>query len=397
MKKLLLLGGSAQQIIAIETAKEMGLFTVLCDYLPDNPGQKYADKFYLVSTTDKDAVLKVAAEEKVDGILAYASEPAAPAAAYAAQKLGLPGNPYTSVETLCNKDRFRAFLKDAGLNAPAAKGYDSESAITMDAELFDFPVIVKPVDSSGSKGVSVLNNPEGLEHAVQSAFSCSRVHRIIVEHYIQKKHTYLIGGDIFVINGQIVLWGLLNCHRDLNANPLVPAGKSFPLKIKQSDIENVKHTLSALVEKLNFQNGPMNVELVIDENNRVWPVDIGPRSGGNRIPDLLGDIFGVNIAKMSIDAAMGNPVSCETEQAEGFYATYNLHSCKNGIYRGTVFSSEIEKYIYRKCIYKESGDTVEFFDNASKCLGIIFMKFPDEHCMDTILGNIHLHIQIILE
>ena len=104
MKKVLLLGGSAQQIIAIETAKKLGYYTVLCDYLTDNPGQYHADKFYLVSTTDKEAVLDVTKKESVDGVLAYASDPAAPTAAYVAEKLGLPGNPYESVETLCNKD-----------------------------------------------------------------------------------------------------------------------------------------------------------------------------------------------------------------------------------------------------------------------------------------------------
>ena len=80
-KKILLLGGSPQQVIAIQTAKKMGYYTVLCDYLPDNPGQHEADVFYLVSTTDKEAVHNVAIAEAVDGILAYASDPAAPTAA----------------------------------------------------------------------------------------------------------------------------------------------------------------------------------------------------------------------------------------------------------------------------------------------------------------------------
>lgn len=77
MKKILLLGGPAQQIVAIETAKKLGYDTVLCDYLTDNPGQHHADKFYLVSTTDKEAVLEVAKQENIDGILAYASDPTA--------------------------------------------------------------------------------------------------------------------------------------------------------------------------------------------------------------------------------------------------------------------------------------------------------------------------------
>lgn len=72
-KKLLLLGGSAQQVIAIKTAKRLGCETILCDYLPDNPGRCEADRFYLISTTDEQAVLEVARREQVDGVLAYAS------------------------------------------------------------------------------------------------------------------------------------------------------------------------------------------------------------------------------------------------------------------------------------------------------------------------------------
>ena len=104
MKKILLLGGSRQQVVAIETAKKLGYYTILCDYLSDNPGQNYADKFYLESTTDKEAILKIAEKEKIDGIVAYASDPAAPTAAYVAEKLGLPTNPYESVNILCNKE-----------------------------------------------------------------------------------------------------------------------------------------------------------------------------------------------------------------------------------------------------------------------------------------------------
>lgn len=224
MKKILLLGGSAQQIIAINTAKRLGYYTVLCDFLTDNPGQYEADKFYLVSTTDKDAVLEVAQKEKIDGVLAYASDPAAPTAAYVAEMMGLPGSPYESVEILCTKDRFRDFLRNHGFNTPVAKGYSDKNVNQAD---FRLPVIVKPVDSSGSKGATVLHSWKDLDSAMNFAFSFSRSHRVIIEEFIEKKHEYLIGGDIFVADGQVILWGLLNCHRDNRVNPLVPVGKSY--------------------------------------------------------------------------------------------------------------------------------------------------------------------------
>lgn len=396
MKKILLLGGSAQQVIAIETAKRLGYYTVLCDYLSDNPGQYAADKFYLLSTTDKEAILKVAEAECVDGILAYASDPAAPTAAYVAEKLSLPGNPYESVEILCNKDKFRAFLQGNGFNAPRSGGYSSSTEVHEDIRQYILPVIVKPVDSSGSKGATVLHSLDNLDDAIDFAFSFSRSRRIIVEEFIEKKHPYLIGGDIFVEDGKIVLWGLLNCHRDTNVNPLVPVGKSYPLQLEQGDIDRVKETLTDLVSKLHIQNGAMNVELVVDKQGRVWPIDIGPRSGGNMIPDLLGDMFGVDIAEASVCAAMGESVKMRPDIPTECYATHNLHSCKNGIYQEVVFASEIEQYIYRKCLYKKDGDPIEFFDNAAKCLGIVFFKFPSKEIKEHYLSRINEFITIRL-
>lgn len=394
MKKILLLGGSAQQIIAIKTAKKHGFYTVLCDFLPDNPGQHEADKFYLVSTTDKEAVLEVATKENVDGILAYASDPAAPTAAYVAEKLGLPTNPYKSVETLCNKDKFRVFLKENGFNAPISKGYSDNE---VDTSLFSLPVIVKPVDSSGSKGATVLRDWSNLQKACDFAFSYSRSHRIIVEEYIEKKHKYLIGGDIFVYDGKVILWGLLNCHRDINVNPLVPVGKSYPLLLDEQDKAEVQKTLQNMINRLGICFGSVNVEIVVDKFGKVWPIDVGPRAGGNMIPDLLGLIFGVDVVEMAVLTAMGETIENKVHKGIPYYATHNLHTNKNGVYKTIKFSKELEKRIIKKYLYKNTGDKIEYFDNAAKALGIIFMKFDNKLEMDNILNDVNSLYKVVIE
>lgn len=394
MKKILLLGGSAQQVVAIKTAKRHGFYTVLCDFLPDNPGQFEADKFYLVSTTDKEAVLEVATQENVDGVLAYASDPAAPTAAYVAEKLGLPTNPYESVETLCNKDKFRVFLKENGFNAPVSKGYSDND---VDTSLFSLPVIVKPVDSSGSKGATVLRDWCDLQKACDFAFSFSRSHRIIIEEFIEKKHKYLVGGDIFVYNGRVILWGLLNCHRDINVNPLVPVGKSYPLLLDEQDKAEVQKTLQRMINGLGISFGSVNVELVVDKCGKVWPIDVGPRAGGNMIPDLLGLIFGVDVVEMAVLAAMGQNIENKVHKGIPYYATHNLHANKNGVYKTIKFSKELEKKIIKKCLYKNTGDKIEYFDNAAKALGIIFMKFDNKLEMDNILNDINSLYKVVVE
>lgn len=395
MKKLLLLGGSEQQVVAIKTAKRLGYYTVLCDYLPDNPGQHYADKFYLVSTTDKEAILQVAKQEAVHGVLAYASDPAAPTAAYVAENLGLPTNPYASVEILCNKDRFRSFLDANGFYAPKSGGYSNEEEALAEISDFSFPLIIKPVDSSGSKGATVLQTLDNLNEALAFAFSFSRTHRIVIEEFVEKKHPYLIGGDIFVQDGQIVLWGLLNCHRDASVNPLVPVGKSYPPELEPEDLNHVKQTLQLMVDKLGIRFGAMNVELIVDRFGRVCPIDVGPRNGGNMIPDLLGMIFDVDIVEITIRAAMGTSVEAKIPEGRPYFATHNLHSSRDGIYEKIQYSPILEKYIIRKCEYKVPGDKVEYFDNAAKCLGIIFFMFPDKETMQNILE--HINEMIVIE
>ncbi len=394
MKKLLLLGGSAQQVIAITTAKQMGYETILCDYLPDNPGQYEADRFYLISTTDLDAVLEVARKEKIDGVLAYASDPAAPTAAYVAEQLGLPGNPYRSVDILCSKDKFRKFLAENGFHAPQSRGYDSVESVCESAERFRYPVIVKPVDSSGSKGATVLHGPEGLVEAAEFALSFSRCHRLIVEDFIVRKHPYLVGGDIFVVDGEIVLWGLMNCHRDACVNPLVPVGKSYPPQLEQKDFQNIQSTLQSMVTKLGIQDGALNVELIVDDQDRVWPIDIGPRCGGNMIPDLLGMIFDVNMVEMSIQAAMGIPVTARCKDPKPYYATHNLHAARDGVLEEIHIAPELEPMIIRRAYYQQPGSDVHYFDNASKALGILFFRFESEEQMHHYLTSINDYIEV---
>lgn len=397
MRKILLLGGSAQQIIAIKTAKRLGYYTVLCDYLTDNPGQYIADKFYLVSTTDKEAVLDVAKEEQVEGVLAYASDPAAPTAAYVAEQLGLPTNPYKSVDILCNKDKFRDFLSHSGFDCPTAKSYTSLDDAISDKDCFDYPIIMKPVDSSGSKGVTILQTSENFNEAVEFAFSFSRSKKIIIEKYIVRKHKYTIGGDIFVNDGKVIIWGLMNCFREHSLNPLVPGGKIYPILLNESDCKKVKSTLQDMVTKLGIKNGSMNVELMIDKDNKVYLIDIGPRAGGNMIPIQLSAIFGVDIVEMSVLCAVGEELHVQPKVVIPYCAHYVLHSDKDGIYQDIEFSDEIEKNIFRKELYKKAGDPVEHFDNASKALGIVFLKFSSMDEMIDKMNRMNKYIKVILK
>ena len=395
MIKLLLLGGSTQQIPPIEYAKSKGYYTILCDYLPDNPGQHVADKYYCVSTTDKEAILEVAINENIDGILAYASDPAAPTAAYVAEKLSLPTNPYRSVELLSQKHLFRKFLKENGFYTPNSVCF-SEHLKHYQEQInnLKLPVMVKPADSSGSKGVTFVNDYADFLSAFNTASNISRCKVVQVEEYIPMDHEYLVGGDIFVIDGKVVFWGLLNCHRDVAVNPLVPVGKSYPLLLSKNRIGLIRDEIQKLMTKLNIMFGAFNVELIFDKDDKLYFIEMGPRNGGNMIPDLLGMISGKNIVGASVECALGNlDVDISFKEKQCFYATHNLHSKSNGIYKGINFSDEIKQYIVKKILYKNEGDRVDFFDSANKALGIVFFKFPNAKIMFDCLTSLTEHIK----
>lgn len=397
MKKILLLGGSAQQVVAIEKAKELGYYTVLCDYLPDNPGQYVADKYYNVSTTEVEAVYAIAKSEGVSGVLAYASDPAALPAAIVAERLGLPTNPSDSVSILGVKHKWRDFLKKHNFACPKSYVFhpnEDLSVLKSSLKDFKFPILIKPTDSSGSKGVSKLDDFEELGKAVCWADSYSRNKVLIAEEFIDRDFPYVIGGDVFVWNGQIVLYGELACLRDDNGKGLIPIGKKKPCGLTAFQEEKVRAELQRLMKMLDVRFGEMNIEILLDNNNDVHFLEVGPRAGGNMIPLLLSDAYGVDLVKANVLAAMGEDPRLDIREQSGCFMTYVLHSHLDGIFQGIEFSDEILPFIYRKVLYKNEGDKVEAFDGAGKALGIVFFHIDTKERMDNFIEKMDELIQV---
>ena len=128
--------------------------------------------------------------------------------------------------------------------------------------------MVKPIDSSGSKGVSKAEKVEDFEEAYKIALDNSRGKNIIVEEFIEQDHDYMIAGDCFVIDGEVEFWGLLNSHRNDNVNPYVPVGTSYPIFISKNRLDLVKRETQRLFDSLDIEFGAFNIEIMIDKNDR---------------------------------------------------------------------------------------------------------------------------------
>ena len=380
-KTLLLLGGAAFQVVAIEAAKKLGYRTVLCDYLPDNPGQFAADVFYQVSTTDVEAVLDVARKEHVDGVLSFGSDVAAPTAAKVAAALGLPGNPPEAVETLSEKHLFRSFLKEHNLPSPESLTVTTDANphdVLTQLASFKKPIMVKPTDSSGSKGITTLYEVEleGLTQALAHAAEYSRNKTLIVEERISDDRPLIIGGDIFVVNGTICFWGLMRALRDYRLSGLVPVGEAFPAGLSQQAEQHARQILQAIVSGLGIRFGEMNVEIIIDHNDTPYVIELAARAGGNFLPTQLSDVSGIDLIDANVLCAMGDDPGDTAFSSGGKNVfTYVLHTAKGGKLADVSYAKELSEHLYREIRYAVPGDQVTGFVNATNAIGISFFEY----------------------
>lgn len=389
MKKLLILGAMEMHVPLIKRAKEMGNYVITFDYIPENPGHKLADEAYFDSTTDLDAVLELSKKLNIDGIMTYNSDPAAPTAAYVAEKLGLPGNPYQSVKIMSEKNLFRDFLITNGLNAPKFGNYLNIEDALCHINDFSFPIIIKPVDSSGSKGVTVVNNVNDVQNAIECALEKSRSKKFIIEEYIEPVGKQL-HGDGFVQNGKVVFLHLGDHHFDSTMNNLVPYSTTYPTEHSVEIVNACKNQIQDFMSKVGFKNGGFNVELRIsNKDNKPYIIDIGARNGGNFTPKVIEYGSGFNFLDRAIKIALGESIDDikMTDKVSNFVSHLILHSDKNGVLNNIVLDKMIKDRIIEKHIYLKSGDNVETFLGANAALGVLIMKYESRDVMNEIVEN----------
>lgn len=382
MKRILMLGGATSQIYAIKKAREIGHYVIICDYYSDNPGQYEANEYYQVSTTNKQAVLNLARELKVDAVVCYASDPAASTAAYVCEKMGFPTSPYKSVEILSNKAAFRQFLSEHGFHAPQAHSYGELSDLLHDRQIFDYPVMVKPVDSSGSKGINKVYEKEMLEAAYYDAIKYSRSNKVIVETFINKKG-YQISGDGFSVNGILKFRCFANEFYSSNGiKEYVPLGECWPSILDQRTQNRLHAELQRLITSLGMRTGAYNIEAVLDENDNIYIMELGARNGGSLIPQIIQYATGVDLVEYTIKAALGEDCSgLVMGEVNGFWSNYMVHSTNKGILREVTLANEIKNNLVEyQTDYKE-GDKVSAFENSGHALGTMIFRYDSEEEM----------------
>jgi len=388
-KKLMLLGGLRYLIPVIEAAHKEGYYVITCDYLPDNIAHKYSDEYCNVSIVDKEAVLEKARELQIDGIMSFAVDPGVVTAAYVAEKMGLPfAGSYESVKILQNKDLFRKFLSDNNFNVPISGGYSDYDSAAKDLARFTFPLIVKPTDSAGSKGVTRIDSPTELSHAFARAISNSISGRVIIEEFIEKKGCSS-DSDGFSVDGnlKIVTFSAQRFDNEA-ANPYTPSAFSWPSTFTKDQKRYLTAELQRLISLLDLKTSIYNIETRIGTNGKPYIMEVSPRGGGNRLAEVVRYGTGVDMIGAYVRSAVGDSVG-ELKQKvfDGHWAEVILHADREGVFQNLEIASEYKEYVYETDLWVKTGDKVHNFNGANDAIGTLVLRFPDattlERAMET--------------
>ena len=396
-KKLMLLGGLRYLLPVIEEAHKLGVYVITADYLPNNIAHKYSDEYCNVSIIDKNAVLCAAQELKIDGILSHAVDPGVTAAAYVAEKMGLPFQcSYEAACILQDKSLFRKFLSENSFNCPKAKGYTNIVDAMKDVDYFNWPVIVKPVDSAGSKGVTKVTDKADLKSAIETALSASISKNFIVEDFLDKVGAQS-SADIFTVDGKLVYPAYSDQLFDKNAaNPYTPAIEIWPASMEQKFQDDLTAQLQRLFTLLSVKSGIYNVESRVCSNGKAYIMEVSPRGGGNRIAELQDMATGQSLIRNEIKKALGMPLDNITAPVyDGVWCNYILHSSTEGELISVDIDPDFRReYVRDVGLIAKPGDHIVPFKGANNSLGTLFLRFKTRGELENALNNTTSWMQI---
>lgn len=387
-KKIIILGAMQMHVPLIEYAKKLGFYTITLDYTPDAPGHKISDEISLISTTDLDAVLRYSKEKNIDYIITFNSDPAAYTAAYVSEKLGLRGNSPKSVAIMSDKGLFRNYLMNNGFNVPKFTVIDTnKSDYISNLRMYKYPVIVKPIDSSGSKGVSKIEANEPVFNAVNLARSFSKTKKVIIEEFIETDYCQL-HGDGFVFDYEIKQIFLGDHHFNTDINGLVPFSTTFPSKTPDYLIDKVKKEVSKFIKSVGFEFGGINIEArICKRTNKVFLIEIGARNGGNFTYEVIENFTGFSFIQ-SFFNALDFKYSENNNNGEYLESAYLIiHSEVDGYLKSIKYNNEIENICIRKVLYKNKNDTINKFTGSNTAIGILIVGSKEKGKINLIVDK----------
>lgn len=375
-KKILILGASEMQLPVIIRAKDLGYYTIIADYNPIAPGFDYANEKLIVSTNDAETLVAYSKKNKIDGVLTTSDQPVN-SVALISKELGLSAMSTKVAEICTNKYKQRSILMESGIKIPFFKLCNSSEDLK---DLLDFPYIVKPVDSSASRGVTLVKNKDELQSAYKEALNFSHSKNTIVEEFIEGREFSV---ETLTQNNKTHIIAITEkITAGKNIGRFVEDTHIEPAKLTGVEEDCIRNIVLDSISAIGLNNCPSHTEVMLSDKG-CFIVEIACRLGGDYITsDLVPLSTGVDMLENLINISLGQPINIEQvfhkSAAVQFLNTTNYFKCQDFIHSK---HSSIIRYAVKP--FKETR-----IENSLDRLGYIILQTATRDEMDILLKKI---------
>jgi biotin carboxylase len=371
-RTLLLVGGGHADIPQIRAAQRLGYYVISTGNRPEELGHLASDLYCPADYSDPAAMLALATKYKIDAICPSANDFSAISSAYVAEHLRLPGHDaFETVKLLHHKDSYRKFAQEHGITTPKAEGCSSVDKALELLEDFHYPVIVKPVDLSGGKGISKVSEPKQAKKALEAAFSVSRAKRVVVEEFIEgSRH----GFSTFIRNGRIVFYFVDG--EFYYKNPYLVSGASTTSSVPPDAIQQLILEAERIAKLLSLGDGIFHTQFIL-RNSQPWIIEICRRPPGDLYVKLVEYATGSDYPGWIIRSFSG--LSCpdvEQRPANGHWLRHCIMADRPGILASVDVDSQVRLNILEQYVWWAPGVRVDNW--LTQKFGIVFLRFNSE-------------------
>ncbi len=387
-KKLLVLNGSHSEIPLIVSGRELGFRVITTGNDPSLIGHKYADEYIYADFSNREDILALAVKVEIDAICSCANDFGAITASYVAEKLAIPGHDsYETSLTLHRKDLFKIVSKEVLLTTPDARSYSSFEDALFATNESDYPLVIKPVDLTGGKGVCIVNNDHEYKKAANRAFQLSRAGKIVVESFFGGSlHSF----SAFVINRKVRLYFTDNEFSYIN--PYLVTTSAAPSVYSDIFSEQLVIQANKLAKALNLVDGVLHFQYLANDGNFTI-IEITRRCSGDLYPYPVQLACNIDWARWIVMAEAGMDCGYFPHSIQsGYCGRHCIMSHTNGIVKEIIIDSEIENNIYKTVIW--GGKGYHITDFMCQKLGVVILRYNSNEEMLEKTKNINQLIRV---
>lgn len=383
-KKMLLLGGSHAEIPLIQAAQALGWYVITTGNNRDGLGHPYADKTVFANYSDKDAMLELARAEGVQAVCSGCNDFALLSTVYVCEKLELPGHDsYATSLEIHHKDKYRALATRLGIPTPRALTVavaNSENDAGLNCANFDaaiasltFPIIVKPVDLTGGKGIHRAANLEEAREAYKDACSRTRQDHIVVEEFVQGTNH---GFSAMLVKGKVAF--AFADNEQYYINKYLVSGANSPSTSGSETLAKLRDYSERIAQDLHLVDGILHIQYIERADETPVIIEICRRPPGDLYIKFVKYATGIDYPKFIVMAETGEDISGIADvPTQGYWLRHCIMAgpdiANGSTVRDVTFSPEIQSNIVEKFLWYKPGDVVA--DKLTYKAGIVFFKF----------------------